>query len=85
MAQPPVIYKPGKLNYVWNYLSSTLTNFKVKLLGYRSYVALLNQTGSSDPTVSILENTLGADIVWTRGNFGYYQGSSTGKIGRAHV
>ena len=27
MAQPPTIYKPGKLNYVWNYLGKTLKDF----------------------------------------------------------
>lgn len=78
MSQPSTIYKPGKLNYVWNYLSSTLTNFKVKLLGYRSYTALLTQTGTHPPEVTVLENTLGKDIVWTYSSVGAYAGTLAG-------
>jgi hypothetical protein len=40
---------------------------------YKKYVALISQTGTNDPTVSILENTIG-DIVWTRLSSGVYQG-----------
>jgi hypothetical protein len=41
--------------------------------GYRSYVALMTQRGFSDPTVIILENSLG-DINWYRDGIGYYVG-----------
>jgi len=34
MAQPPTIYKPGKLNYVWNYLGKTLKEFAAVLSTY---------------------------------------------------
>lgn len=78
MAQPSTIYKPGKLNYVWNYLGTTLKEFKVKLLGYRSYTALLTQTGTTAPTAVVLENTLGQDIVWTYTGVGTYTGTSVG-------
>jgi hypothetical protein len=78
MAQPSTIYKPGKLNYVWNYLSSTLANFKAKLLGYRSYTALLTQTGTNPPVVTVLENNLGKDIVWTYSSVGTYTGTLVG-------
>ena len=79
MAQPSTIYKPGKLNYVWNYLGTTLKEFKVKLLGYRSYTALLNQTGTDAPIATVLENTLGGDITWeTPSSTGYYRGLATG-------
>lgn len=78
MAQPPVIYKPGKLNYVWNYLSSTLDNFKAKLLGYRNYTALLTQTGTSAPVATVLQNNLGQDIVWTYSAAGIYIGTAVG-------
>jgi hypothetical protein len=40
---------------------------------YKKYVALISQTGTNDPTLSILENTIG-DIVWTRAAGGVYQG-----------
>lgn len=72
MAQPSTIYKPGKLNYVWNYLSSTLDNFKAKLLGYRTYKAMLYQSGSSDPVATVLENTLGLDVTYEYDSTGAY-------------
>ena len=71
MAQPPTIYKPGRLNYVWNYLGTTLKEFKSKLLGYRTYTALLTQTGTTPPTAVVLENSLG-EITFTYDGVGFY-------------
>ena len=34
MAQPPTIYKSGKLNYVWNYLGKSLKDFAAMLSPY---------------------------------------------------
>jgi hypothetical protein len=48
----------SKFNYVWNYMSSTISDFKVRLLGYRSYKALLYQTGTDAPVPTVVENTL---------------------------
>jgi hypothetical protein len=45
--------------------------------GYRSYVALMSQTGTAAPTATILENSLG-DIVWTRNTTGIYYGTLNG-------
>lgn len=45
--------------------------------GYRKYVALISQIGTADPTVTILENTIG-DIVWTRDGVGEYFGTLGG-------
>tara|TARA_R100000544_G_scaffold29863_2_gene16182 strand:+ start:2622 stop:3464 length:843 start_codon:yes stop_codon:yes gene_type:complete len=42
---------------------------------YKSYVALLNQTGSNAPVATILENTTGNTIVWTRTGSGLYRGT----------
>jgi hypothetical protein len=72
MAQPPTIYKPGKLNYVWNYLSSTLDNFKAKLLGYRTYKAMLTQTGTDAPVAVVLENTLKLTVTYQYDSAGIY-------------
>jgi hypothetical protein len=44
---------------------------------YQKYIATISQTGILDPTVTILENTLG-DIVWTRGSVGGYLGTLVG-------
>lgn len=40
---------------------------------YTSYVALLNQTGTSAPTATILENTTGNSIVWSYITTGQYR------------
>jgi len=47
------------------------------VVGYKKYIALISQTGTNDPTLSILENTIG-DIVWTRGGVGDYSGTLIG-------
>jgi hypothetical protein len=44
---------------------------------YKKYVATISQTGTSDPTVTVLENTIG-DIVWTRVSVGGYSGDLLG-------
>jgi len=72
MAQPPTIYKPGKLNYVWNYLSSTLDAFKAKLLGYKTYKAFLTQTGTDAPVAAVVENTLGLSVSYEYDDLGTY-------------
>jgi hypothetical protein len=41
------------------------------------YIATISQSGTSDPTVTVLENTIG-DIVWTRTTNGDYRGTLTG-------
>jgi hypothetical protein len=40
---------------------------------YKVYTALLTQVGTDNPTVDILENTLGYDLVWARTSGGIYQ------------
>lgn len=45
--------------------------------GQRVYKALLTQSGTSAPTVVILENTIGA-IVWTYNGIGVYRGTLNG-------
>ena len=47
------------------------------VVAYKKYVATISQTGTSDPTVTVLENTLG-DIVWTRALAGRYEGTLVG-------
>lgn len=45
---------------------------------YKVYTALLSQSGTNAPTATVLENTLGGTIVWTRVNTGLYSGTLTG-------
>lgn len=46
--------------------------------GYKKYVALVSQSGTSAPTVTVLENTFGGTVVWTRAATGNYHGTLTG-------
>lgn len=39
---------------------------------YKVYTALLSQTGTSAPVATVLENTLGGTVVWTRTGVGAY-------------
>jgi hypothetical protein len=41
---------------------------------YKVYTALLTQTGTDAPVDTVLENTLGEDIVWERNGIGDYSG-----------
>lgn len=45
---------------------------------YKVYTALLTQTGTDAPVATVLENTLGGTVVWTRDNVGLYTGTLTG-------
>ena len=47
-------------------------------LGYTSYVALVNQTGTAAPTATVLQNTTGGTIAWVRDSLGNYGGVITG-------
>lgn len=47
-------------------------------LGYSVYTALISQTGTSDPTVTVLQNTLSGTPVWTRSSTGVYVATLTG-------
>lgn len=40
--------------------------------GYKSYVALLSQSGTLDPVMTVLQNTLGGTPVFTRESAGIY-------------
>jgi len=65
----------AKFNYVWNYLSSTLANFKQAVLGYRTYRALLVQIDENPPVATVVENTLGITIEYTYTSDGLYVGT----------
>lgn len=45
---------------------------------YAKYVALLSQTGTDAPVATVLENTLGGTVVWTRNDAGDYTGTLAG-------
>lgn len=45
---------------------------------YLKYVALVSQTGTGAPTATVLENTLGGTVVWTRSDVGDYRATLSG-------
>lgn len=42
---------------------------------YKVYTALLTQTGTNAPVATVLENTLGGDIIWSYAGVGSYIGT----------
>lgn len=42
------------------------------------YTALMTQSGTSAPTATVLQNTLGGTVVWSYVGVGYYQATLTG-------
>ena len=45
---------------------------------YKVYTALLSQSGTDAPVATVLENTLGGTVVWTRNDQGIYQATLSG-------
>ena len=45
---------------------------------YKIYNAILTQSGNLDPVATVLQNTLGGTVVWTRDSEGLYFGTLTG-------
>lgn len=48
---------------------------KSAVLGYKIYRALITQTSTNAPTVTVLENELSGAIVWSYNNVGVYYGT----------
>ena len=48
------------------------------VLPYKVYTALLTQTGTNAPVATVLENTLGGDIIWSYSGTGSYLGTLAG-------
>lgn len=48
--------------------------------GARTYAAIIKQTGTNAPTATVLVNTLGKEVVWTRDNEGGYTATATGAL-----
>lgn len=45
-------------------------------LGYKVYTALLTQSGTDAPVATVLQNTIGDTIIWSRSDVGFYTGVS---------
>lgn len=51
-----------------------------QLFFYKKYVATITQTGTNAPVATVLENTLGGTVVWTRIAVGNYLGTLANKF-----
>ena len=47
---------------------------------YKVYTALLTQSGTDAPVATVLENTLGGDVVWSYNSIGIYHATSIGSF-----
>lgn len=45
---------------------------------YKVYTALLNQSGTDAPVATVLENTLGGDVIWSYSSIGIYNAVTNG-------
>jgi len=81
--------KPSELD------SSTLKSLRENIAAYKIFTALLTQVGTDDPIVTVLENTLGGTLSFTRisdgdiyyiitGTTGMFSGSTYGVSGFVH-
>ena len=57
---------------IYNKLNETIDYINGTVLPYKSYVALIEQTGTDAPTVTVLQNTLGQDLTWEYDAVGSY-------------
>ena len=55
------------------------------ILGYKSYIATLTQSGTSAPTANLLYSDLGGTPVWTRDSQGNYRLTITGAFTASKV
>jgi hypothetical protein len=61
-----------------NYLISALKSYILSGLDvrpYKVYTALLTQSGTEAPVATVLENTLGGEVVWSYVGVGDYRGT----------
>lgn len=69
-----------KENLTRNFSVSDLTSFANSYsLGYTVYTALITQAGAAAPVATVLQNTTGGTIAWTRNSTGRYIATISGK------
>lgn len=73
----PVLYNEGseELKYVKTGVKNTINTGGSS---YLVYTALIAQNNAEDPIATVLENTLGGTVVWTRNFMGSYSGTLEG-------
>jgi len=68
----------GTLDSVIGLDGSTVKTGEPGGAAYLVYTALLSQSGTDAPVATVLENTLGGTVVWTRNDVGDYTGTLAG-------
>lgn len=68
----------NEIKTVVNALCDTVDALEESARPYLVYVAMLNQSGTNAPTATVLENTLGGEVVWTYSSVGAYLASLVG-------
>ncbi len=69
------------MNLLWKIVTNLRSRVKALEAGggggvpYLTYVAEIDQSGTSNPTALVRENTLGVDVTWTRAGAGFFQGT----------
>lgn len=58
-------------------LNASLT---ANIFPYKKYIASLTQSGTGAPVATVLENSLGATITWSRNDTGDYSGVASGDV-----
>lgn len=49
------------------------------------YQAIISQSGTDDPTVVVVVNTLGVTVTWTRNSAGYYTGTYSATLSQTNI
>ena len=70
--------KTNKVLYKWG--GSSWSSVSGSSASYTAYTALLYQTGADAPTVTVLENTLGATITWAYESAGTYTATASSGV-----
>jgi hypothetical protein len=63
--------------YIWDVITEAYISTTPQP-AYKVYTALLTQSGTGAPVATVLENTLGGEVVWARGGVGNYTGTLVG-------
>ncbi|OUL63702.1 BspA family leucine-rich repeat surface protein [Flavobacterium sp. AJR] len=79
----PITNRNIEVDYWYKNLSATSgsesdSGTTIERRPYRVYTALLTQSGTSAPVATVLENTLGGTVVWSRNAVGQYSATLAG-------
>lgn len=62
-----------------------LSDLNLKADAVAIYQAIISQSGTGNPTVVVVVNTLGVTITWVRDNAGAYTGTFSGTLSQTNI